>query len=90
LSNFEHHLRRRLEAEDSKILESDFIELEFRVIGLEFNEASLQRILRCPTCGVIILIRTTTTKIRLIAERLPSSNSRKRLAMRPNLNPERN
>jgi hypothetical protein len=33
--------------------------------------------------------RTTTTTTRLIAEPLPNSNSRKSLALKPNLYPER-
>jgi hypothetical protein len=47
----------------------------------------LLRIIRGPTCGVTIVTRTTAT--RLIAEQLPNLNSRKRLALKPNLDPER-
>jgi hypothetical protein len=39
-----------------------------------------------PTCGVTIVTRTTTT--RLIAEQSPNLNSRKRLALKPKLDPE--
>jgi hypothetical protein len=39
-----------------------------------------------PTCDVIIVTRTTTT--RLIAEQSPNLNSRKRLALKPKLDPE--
>jgi hypothetical protein len=34
LSYFEHHLMRRLEGEDSEILDNDLIELVFRDVGL--------------------------------------------------------
>jgi hypothetical protein len=50
-------------------------------------QASLLRIIRGPTCGVTIVTRTNTT--RLIADQLPNSNSRKRLAQKPKLDPER-
>jgi hypothetical protein len=40
-----------------------------------------------PTCGVTIVTRTTTT--RLIAEQLSNLNSRKRLTLKPKLDPER-
>jgi hypothetical protein len=40
-----------------------------------------------PTFGVTIVTRTTTTQ--LIAERLSNLNSRKRLALKPKLDPER-
>jgi hypothetical protein len=43
--------------------------------------------MRGSTCGVTIVTRTTTT--RLIAEQLPNLNSRKRLALKPKLDPER-
>jgi hypothetical protein len=46
---------------------------------------SLQRIIKGPTCGVTIVTRTTIT--RLIAKQLPNSNSRKRLALKPKLDP---
>jgi hypothetical protein len=36
LSYFEHHLRRRLEAEDSELPDNDLIELVLRDIGLEY------------------------------------------------------
>jgi hypothetical protein len=36
LSNFEHHLRRRLEAEDSEIPNNELIELVLRDAGLEY------------------------------------------------------
>jgi hypothetical protein len=49
--------------------------------------ASLLRIIRGPTYGVTIVTRTTTTP--LIAEWLPNLNSRKRLALKPKLDPER-
>jgi hypothetical protein len=40
-----------------------------------------------PTCGVTIVTRKTRT--RLIAEQLPNLNSRKRLALKPKLDPEK-
>jgi hypothetical protein len=36
LSYFEHHLMRRLEAEDSDVLDSELIELVLRDVGLEY------------------------------------------------------
>jgi hypothetical protein len=36
LSYFEHHLMRRLEAEDSVVLDNDLIELVLRDVGLEY------------------------------------------------------
>jgi hypothetical protein len=36
LSYFEHHLMRRLEAEDSEVPENELIELVLRDIGLEY------------------------------------------------------
>jgi hypothetical protein len=48
---------------------------------------NLLRIIRGPTCGVTIVTKTTTT--RLIAEQFPNSNSRKRLTLKPKLDPER-
>jgi hypothetical protein len=36
LSYFEHHLMRRLEAEDSDVTDTEFIELVLRDIGLEY------------------------------------------------------
>jgi hypothetical protein len=36
LSYFEHHLMRRLEAEDSEVMDNDFIELVLRDVGLEY------------------------------------------------------
>jgi hypothetical protein len=48
---------------------------------------NLLRIIRGPTCGVTIVTKTTIT--RLIAEQLPNSSSRKSLALKPKLNPER-
>jgi hypothetical protein len=45
-------------------------------------KASLLKILRGPKCGVNIITRTTK---RLIAEKMPNSNSRTRLALKPNL-----
>jgi hypothetical protein len=36
LSCFEHHLMRRLEAEDSEVLENELIELVLRYVGLEY------------------------------------------------------
>jgi hypothetical protein len=36
LSYFEHHLMRRLEAEDSDVPDNDLIELVFRDVGLEY------------------------------------------------------
>jgi hypothetical protein len=37
LSYFEHHLRRRLEAEASDVADNDIIELVLRDVGLEYN-----------------------------------------------------
>jgi hypothetical protein len=48
--------------------------------------ASLLRIIRGPTCDATIVTRTTTT--RLIQEQFPNLNSRKRLALKPKLDPE--
>jgi hypothetical protein len=48
---------------------------------------SLLKIISGTTCGVTIVTRTTTT--RLIAEQLPNLNSRKRIALKPKLDPER-
>jgi hypothetical protein len=45
------------------------------------------KIIRGSTYGVTILTRTTTT--RLIEEQFPFLNSRKKLALKPKLNPER-
>jgi hypothetical protein len=45
------------------------------------------RIIRGPTCGVTIVTRITTT--RLIEEQLKNLNSRKSLALRSKLDPER-
>jgi hypothetical protein len=36
LSYFEHHLKRRLEAEDSEVLDNELIELVLRDVGLEY------------------------------------------------------
>jgi hypothetical protein len=36
LSYFEHHHMRRLEVEDSDVLENEFIELVLRDVGLEY------------------------------------------------------
>jgi hypothetical protein len=36
LSYFEHHLMRRLEAEDSEVPDNEFIELVLRDVGLEY------------------------------------------------------
>jgi hypothetical protein len=36
LSYFEHHLRRMLEAEESKILDNKLIEIVLRDVGLEY------------------------------------------------------
>jgi hypothetical protein len=36
LSYFEYHLRRRLETEDSELLDNEIIKLELREIGLEY------------------------------------------------------
>jgi hypothetical protein len=36
LSYFEHHLRRRLEAEDSEVPDNELIELVLRDVGLEY------------------------------------------------------
>jgi hypothetical protein len=36
LSYFEHHLMRRLEAEDSEVLDNQVIELVLRDVGLEY------------------------------------------------------
>jgi hypothetical protein len=36
LSYFEHHLMRRLEAEDSKVPDNELIELVLRDVGLEY------------------------------------------------------
>jgi hypothetical protein len=47
----------------------------------------LLRMLKLPICIVTIVTRVTT--IRLIAEPLPDSKSRKRLALKPNLDSER-
>jgi hypothetical protein len=56
-------------------------------IMLPVVKASLLRILRCPAYGVTIATSATTT--RLIAEQTsPFSNSRRRLALKPNLDPE--
>jgi hypothetical protein len=35
LSHFEHHLRKRLEAEDLELPDNDFLELVLRDVGLE-------------------------------------------------------
>jgi hypothetical protein len=53
----------------------------------DYIPTSLLRILRLPTCGVTIVTRTITT--RLIVEQLPNLNSRKSLALKPNMDPER-
>jgi hypothetical protein len=37
LSYFEHHLMRRLEAEDSEVPDNELIELVLRDVGLEYN-----------------------------------------------------
>jgi hypothetical protein len=36
LSYFEHHLRKRLEAEDSEVPDNELIELVLRDVGLEY------------------------------------------------------
>jgi hypothetical protein len=36
LSNFEHHLMKRLEAEDSDVLDNELTELVLRDVGLEY------------------------------------------------------
>jgi hypothetical protein len=36
LSYFEHHLRKRLDAEDSELPDSDLLELVIRDVGLEY------------------------------------------------------
>jgi hypothetical protein len=53
---------------------------------LPLVSASLLKVIRPPTCGVIIVTRTTTT--RLIAEQSPNSNSKKRLALMPEMDRE--
>jgi hypothetical protein len=46
LSFFEHHLGRRVEAEDSKLPENEFIELVLRDIGLEYIPKCAIRVLK--------------------------------------------
>jgi hypothetical protein len=56
-------------------------------INGEFKHWHFTKTMDCPTCGVTIVTRTTLT--RLIAEQLPNLNSRKKLNLKPKLDPER-
>jgi hypothetical protein len=42
-SHFEHHLSRRLEAEDSEFLDNELIELVLKEIGLEYIPVCVQK-----------------------------------------------
>jgi hypothetical protein len=46
LSYFEHHLMRRLEAEESDVYENYFIELVFGDVGLEYIPKRFMRVLK--------------------------------------------
>jgi hypothetical protein len=47
LSYFEHHIRRRLEAEDSDVPDNELIELVLRDVGLEYIPKHTIRIQKC-------------------------------------------
>ena len=44
LSYFEHHLKKRLEAEDSELPDNDLLELVMRDVGLEYIPKSAIRV----------------------------------------------
>ena len=44
LSYFEHHLRKRLDAEDSELPDNDLLELVIRDVGLEYIPKSAIRV----------------------------------------------
>jgi hypothetical protein len=50
-------------------------------------KTSFLKFLNLPTCAVTVVTRTTTTW--MIVDQSTSSNSRKRLSLKPNLGPER-
>jgi hypothetical protein len=74
LSYFEHHLMRRLEAEDSEVLDNELIELVLRDVGLEYIPKSAIHIQKCYIRQAKGLYMGLNTSVKQFVERLNDLN----------------
>jgi hypothetical protein len=74
LSYFEHHLMRRLEAEDSEVPDNELIELVLRYVGLEYipkRAICLQKYYMRQTRSLLMGLNTS---VQIFLERLNDLN----------------
>jgi hypothetical protein len=69
LSYFEHHLMRRLEAEDSDVPDNEFIELALRDVGVEYIPKRAIRVHKYYTRQPRGLIMDLNTSVQQYVER---------------------